>query len=228
MLQNREPTWTNPAAPAKFIYAYLTYWLREVLFKATKLASVSYSWPNATYAWFVMCSDVRFSDVSPPPNKKKIGQKKWSCKKSNMGCIWCSRCQVSQSHFLNLMAFNRRGHRLLRYCCLAWQRCWLHHHVATWAARLGRAHLALWLGWCLANSWLGWWIQPCFIFIPTWGNDPILLIFFRWVETTTRDAFQQLIHDSDMIPTLCLRRHSQTRNFQKKAILFWFLEKNQL
>ena len=23
-----------------------------------------------------------------------------------------------------------------------------------------------------------------FIFTPIWGNDPILLIFFRWVETT--------------------------------------------
>ena len=58
--------------------------------------------------------------------------------------VWCAlRQEVSQSHFLNLMAFNRRGHRLLRYCCLAWQRCWLHHHAATWAARLGRAHLAL-------------------------------------------------------------------------------------
>ena len=70
MLQNREPTWTNPAAPAKIIYAYLTYWLTEVLFKAAKLASVSYSWPNTTYPWFVMCSDVRFSDVYIPPISK--------------------------------------------------------------------------------------------------------------------------------------------------------------
>ena len=29
-----------------------------------------------------------------------------------------------------------------------------------------------------------WWFQSCFIFIPIWGNDPIWLIFFRWVETT--------------------------------------------
>ena len=27
-----------------------------------------------------------------------------------------------------------------------------------------------------------WWFQIFFMFIPTWGNDP--LIFFRWVETT--------------------------------------------
>ena len=30
-----------------------------------------------------------------------------------------------------------------------------------------------------------WWFQTFFIFTPTWGNDPIWLIFFKWVETTT-------------------------------------------
>ena len=28
------------------------------------------------------------------------------------------------------------------------------------------------------------WFQTFFIFTPTWGNDPIWLIFFKWVETT--------------------------------------------
>ena len=32
----------------------------------------------------------------------------------------------------------------------------------------------------------GWWFQIFFIFIPTWGNDPVWLIFFRWVETTNQ------------------------------------------
>ena len=35
----------------------------------------------------------------------------------------------------------------------------------------------------------GWWFQIFFIFIPTWGNNPIWLIwliFFRWVETTNQ------------------------------------------
>ena len=31
-----------------------------------------------------------------------------------------------------------------------------------------------------------WWFQIFFICIPTWGNDPIWLIFFRWVETTNQ------------------------------------------
>ena len=34
-----------------------------------------------------------------------------------------------------------------------------------------------------------WWFQIFFIFIPTWGNDPIWLIFFRWVETTNYYSF---------------------------------------
>ena len=30
----------------------------------------------------------------------------------------------------------------------------------------------------------GWWFQTFFIFTPTWGSDPIWLLFFKWVETT--------------------------------------------
>ena len=29
-----------------------------------------------------------------------------------------------------------------------------------------------------------WWFHTLFFFTPTWGNDLIWLIFFRWVETT--------------------------------------------
>ena len=29
-----------------------------------------------------------------------------------------------------------------------------------------------------------WWFQIFFMFTPIWGNDPIWLTFFRWVETT--------------------------------------------
>ena len=35
-----------------------------------------------------------------------------------------------------------------------------------------------------------WWFQICFIFTPTWGNDPIWLICFKGVETTN----QTMIH----------------------------------
>ena len=30
-----------------------------------------------------------------------------------------------------------------------------------------------------------WWFYTFFMFIPTWGNDPIWLIFFKWVGSTT-------------------------------------------
>ena len=38
-----------------------------------------------------------------------------------------------------------------------------------------------------------WWFQRFLIFAPTWGNDPIWLIFFRWLETTTVDLFKVFV-----------------------------------
>ena len=38
----------------------------------------------------------------------------------------------------------------------------------------------------LSCSFTRWWFQIFFIFTPTWGNDPIRLIFFKWVETTNQ------------------------------------------
>ena len=34
------------------------------------------------------------------------------------------------------------------------------------------------------NTSSRWWFQTFFIFTPAWGDDPIWLIFFKWVETT--------------------------------------------
>ncbi len=39
---------------------------------------------------------------------------------------------------------------------------------------------------CWVNDKARWWFQIFFMFIPTWGNDPFWLIFFRWVETTNQ------------------------------------------
>ena len=36
----------------------------------------------------------------------------------------------------------------------------------------------------LLPQFSGWWFQRFFMFTPTWGNDPIWLICFRWVATT--------------------------------------------
>ena len=35
------------------------------------------------------------------------------------------------------------------------------------------------------------WFQIFFMFTPTWGNDPIWLIFFKWVETTNQTIFDR-------------------------------------
>ena len=36
----------------------------------------------------------------------------------------------------------------------------------------------------LRHAITGWWFQTFFSFIPTWKNDPIWLMVFKWVETT--------------------------------------------
>ena len=38
----------------------------------------------------------------------------------------------------------------------------------------------------LRQFFASWWFQIFFIFTTTWGNDPIGLIFFKWVETTNQ------------------------------------------
>ena len=52
-----------------------------------------------------------------------------------------------------------------------------------------------WEGWLIKIWWKelsktkissGWWFQKFHIFTPAWGNDPIWLIFFRWVETANQ------------------------------------------
>ena len=50
----------------------------------------------------------------------------------------------------------------------------------------------------------GWWFQMFIILTPTWGNEPIWLIFFKWVETTNQLRFvspnvQSLNHQTSVI-----------------------------
>ena len=45
--------------------------------------------------------------------------------------------------------------------------------------------------WAVSSPWLVvlwgwttmWWFQICSIFIPTWADDPIWLLFFKWVAS---------------------------------------------
>ena len=92
--------------------------------------------------------------------------------------LWFRWCPVNQ---------------LLKHSC---------RHAFNSPRRSGAKHLNLWteeglqqmtFGMDLKNLWSknnrkasGWWFQIFVIFIPTWGNDPIWLIFFKWVETTNQ------------------------------------------
>ena len=58
-----------------------------------------------------------------------------------------------------------------------------------------------------------WWFEIFFIFTPSWGNDPILLIFFRWVETTNWFAYvyqnNPTIHVGQIYPFFPWKNRSQ-------------------
>ena len=55
-------------------------------------------------------------------------------------------------------------------------------------------------------SFTSWWFQRFFMFNPTWGDDPIWLIFSRWVETTNEfksgPLFKRDIHSFSRVPHL--------------------------
>ena len=55
------------------------------------------------------------------------------------------------------------------------------------------------------GTFSGWWFQICFMFTPTWGHDPIWLIFFKWVETTNQFWMEpigsSIFQASNNIPT---------------------------
>ena len=54
-----------------------------------------------------------------------------------------------------------------------------------------------WLQFCLktlnGNTCLGGCFKYFFIFTPTWGDDSIWLIFFKWVETTNQTSLEPKI-----------------------------------
>ena len=46
-----------------------------------------------------------------------------------------------------------------------------------------------------------WWFQRFFIFTPIWGRFPFWLIFFKWVETTTKMSYfhSKWVHTSTKV-----------------------------
>ena len=96
-------------------------------------------------------------------------------------------------------------------------------HDPGWRLRQGRRHRRglFWsTGGFLPGKEVGivyssrWWFQIFFVFTPTRGNDPIWLMFFRWVETTNysclfkdfRRFFSHLNTGLPLLPLLSRKR----------------------
>ena len=67
-------------------------------------------------------------------------------------------------------------------------KCMMQGEVGKIRRRFGCLSSRMWwqvIGvWVVFVGFLGGGFKYFFIFTPTWGNDPIWLIFFKWVETT--------------------------------------------
>ena len=74
-----------------------------------------------------------------------------------------------------------------------------------------------------------WWFQIFFIFTPTWGNDPVWLIFFKWVETTNQKVIPddpaecqrccKMLQDGDA--TAWRRASIHPRSVQSRNVIFF-------
>ena len=74
---------------------------------------------------------------------------------------------------------------------------------------------------CLAGRWF----QIFFIFIPTWGDDPFWLIFFRWVEATNQlgvesEASEKTGQKSEILEVWELQIWKLVGSFWKKGFTF--------
>ena len=108
----------------------------------------------------------------------------WRCMKTR-GKFWCqiSRCFISPLRPLStrpkrvvgqptsfyLTKHGIPGIEVCMYC--------LFHQKNNYTSEVSQFAL---------EKWLGGGFKYFFIFTATWGNDPIWLIFFRWVETTNQ------------------------------------------
>ena len=125
-----------------------------------------------------------------------------------------------------------------RHCGMQLVSVWSKHEFTLRGELLARHHLSMICSGRQLNT--RWWFQIFFIFTPIWGNDPIWLIFFRWVETTnyidnqsrsSRWCFRKKNISEDWKPSSRLDLHTRTIkitqaitmrrwNFQKKILLF--------
>ena len=68
----------------------------------------------------------------------------------------------------------------------------------------------------------GWWFQTFFFFNPPWGNDPIWLIFFKWVETTNyssiiKDLCEVFTNTPPPFPSFAFTSPAQAKSLSSLA-----------
>ena len=62
------------------------------------------------------------------------------------------------------------------------------------------------------------------MFIPIWGNDPIWLIFFRWVETTNQNCFVEPYYTLSLEVMVFQKHPSISDGFKYGPSLVWKLK----
>ena len=112
-------------------------------------------------------------------HKNSIAEAYGSIEKDDMevlkmfGCIWEVTTTTRGSHVSLNHDYVRKGNHLLAK----------HTFWSGWRLKLiqgGPGHQEM----NLDHTSSRWWFRIFFIFTPIWGNGPIWLIFFKWVETT--------------------------------------------
>ena len=108
----------------------------------------------------------------------------------------CNTCFCGLFHFLlstswHTQTLNPTGRRDSCASRLLTEDQW--NHMEASLLRLLRWESDGWNPW--HSSKTRWWFQRFFIFIPIWGNDPIWLIFFKWVaQPSTRKEGEKKKH----------------------------------
>ncbi len=106
----------------------------------------------------------------------------------------------------------------------------MHYGSKTWKQQLYKPVFSINLSHkvSIAPCITRWWFQIFFILTPTWGNDPIWLIFFKWAETTNEIIFslKRCISWNSSQPSRLPRgetvRNSVTQEFEMSFFFFEF------
>ncbi len=111
--------------------------------------------------WFMRGGE-RALDTSFMPQQKTN-----PCEELESSCLWSFVVWCQWQWWVGL------GCKTPKFYSSPLKNCWLEIVFRVWGVTF-----------LIGKSCSSWWFQIFFIFTPTCGNDPIWLIFFKWVETT--------------------------------------------